>query len=141
MPPYLRRVFWWFLAIMVLGVVASLVVPLFLSPGRGIPVWSYVVASVLPGLVMGSAGAWFGISTQRQFKRAAKLRFRVCWQCGYHLRGLPDAGSCPECGTAFDPATLREKWGGTSDSYPMASDATRVETDAVDASQSPDGKT
>lgn len=31
----------------------------------------------------------------------------VCAQCNYNLRGLPDPGRCPECGTSFDHADDR----------------------------------
>lgn len=31
----------------------------------------------------------------------------VCAQCNYNLRGLPDPGRCPECGTPFDHADDR----------------------------------
>src|SRR5947199_1961648 len=29
----------------------------------------------------------------------------ICPECGYDLRGI-ESGRCPECGSAFDPATL-----------------------------------
>ncbi len=28
-----------------------------------------------------------------------------CGHCGFSLQGLPGEGKCPECGTAYDPAT------------------------------------
>src|SRR5688572_3267499 len=34
------------------------------------------------------------------------LRLENCPQCGYALAGLPAAGICPECGTAYDQSTV-----------------------------------
>jgi hypothetical protein len=36
-----------------------------------------------------------------------------CLQCEYDLRGLP-AGSCPECGSAFDPRDPSSFWSANS---------------------------
>lgn len=30
-----------------------------------------------------------------------------CPHCGYDLAGLPDEGSCPECGAPFDAGAMR----------------------------------
>lgn len=45
-----------------------------------------------------------------QFRRRRRHK---CESCGYDLRGLV-AHRCPECGTTFDPATLRQAEGSSS---------------------------
>lgn len=109
MPPYLRRTLVRFFVIIVIGSVLSVVVPMVLSPRR-VHLSVYIAAVALPGVAMGLAGAWFGFATNKHIKRAAELKFRVCWECGYHLRGLGDEGTCPECGKTYTLAELREKW-------------------------------
>jgi hypothetical protein len=42
--------------------------------------------------------------------RLRKLGFHVCTHCGYHLRGLPETGTCPECGQPFDTKSVRNEW-------------------------------
>ena len=37
---------------------------------------------------------------------------RVCRTCGYRLRGLPDAGSCPECGRTYTRQSLMHRYVG-----------------------------
>ena len=39
-------------------------------------------------------------------KELVALKIPICLECGYDLRGQTDA-RCPECGTAFDPALLK----------------------------------
>jgi hypothetical protein len=34
----------------------------------------------------------------------------MCLDCGYSLRGLPDVGTCPECGLPYEIDTVRETW-------------------------------
>ncbi len=40
---------------------------------------------------------------KREAYRRAKLSGRFCLNCGYDLRGKPDAASCPECGLPVAP--------------------------------------
>jgi hypothetical protein len=35
-------------------------------------------------------------------------RGRLCTECGYLLKGLPDAGNCPECGQAYQAPAAEE---------------------------------
>ncbi len=52
----------------------------------------------------------------RRVRLVAKLRRgRVCWACGYDLRGVGDdhAIACPECGQRWSPRELRQRWWGT----------------------------
>jgi hypothetical protein len=36
--------------------------------------------------------------------------FLVCDQCGYCLKGSVASSLCPECGTEFEAAALRDRW-------------------------------
>jgi hypothetical protein len=56
-------------------------------------------------LFVGIVTTWL-ISTRRRMrlhlrKELIKRGHRICIQCGYDLRGLPEP-RCPECGTPFD---------------------------------------
>lgn len=112
LPPFVKRSFVIFMAIIAFGSLLSIGVPLLLRPGGSVPTWLYVVAVALPGAGMGLAGAWFGLAAQRHVKQAVAKQYRVCWHCNYHLRGLGDNGTCPECGKKFVLEELRELWKG-----------------------------
>jgi len=42
--------------------------------------------------------------------RLQKAEFRICTECGFDLRTLPDKYKCPECGTEYDYEILTKQW-------------------------------
>lgn len=47
--------------------------------------------------------------------RMVRLRahgYRFCPECGYDLRDSAETGECSECGVAYSPVSLRERWEG-----------------------------
>jgi hypothetical protein len=48
----------------------------------------------------------------RRSRRIKRCEFKVCYACGYDLRGLDESGVCPECGRAYEIASLIRKWKG-----------------------------
>lgn len=48
-----------------------------------------------------------------QWSQRQKLRksgYRVCPSCSYDLGASPDEGICPECGFAYTPQILKDRW-------------------------------
>ncbi len=64
------------------------------------PLWLVFFAFV--GLRSDSKKGW------RKELRA--VDFKMCPQCGYLLKGLPDVHTCPECGTAYDIEEVKKNW-------------------------------
>jgi len=42
--------------------------------------------------------------------RLKEAEFRICAECGFDLRTLPDKYQCPECGTDYDYEILTKQW-------------------------------
>ncbi len=70
--------------------------------------------SLFVGFTIGAVADGFvpyGISRyQRRYIRSHN--YCVCPKCGYPLSQIGEAGACPECGTQFKIAELREYWQG-----------------------------
>lgn len=108
-PPFLkRRVAWFIFGSIAVGLVAPVVTLTLL--GR-VPMWAYITAVAIPGVLSGAIGGWFGVAVKREFQAASRVGGRRCWNCGYVLEGLGEAGTCPECGKAYDLPGLRARWG------------------------------
>ncbi len=43
-------------------------------------------------------------------RRLTDAEFRICTECGFDLRTLPDSYQCPECGSAYDYEILKKQW-------------------------------
>ena len=46
-------------------------------------------------------------SARQQLRRNG---YKVCPACSYDLASSPDEGICPECGLAYSPQMLKERW-------------------------------
>jgi hypothetical protein len=52
---------------------------------------------------------WNRWRTRRETTRAFQ-GVPLCWGCGYDLTATQSPGRCPECGDAFEAASLKERW-------------------------------
>lgn len=50
------------------------------------------------------------ITFRRLKRRVREHGGRLCTACLFPLKGLGDAGTCPECGTDYDIASTIESW-------------------------------
>lgn len=64
-----------------------------------------------PFITMAAAAACM-LMDYRWRSRARTLQGRMCGNCLHDLRGLGDAGHCPECGHPFSLDQLRRYWKG-----------------------------
>jgi hypothetical protein len=70
--------------------------------------WWLVFLNGLPFVVLGRLGC-VGVRLGRRIVIRPRRRHRgLCMTCGYDIHQL-DTATCPECGTAFDPAAYAER--------------------------------
>ena len=55
-------------------------------------------------------GHYFDRAVRQRVARAAAHDHLLCPECLYDLRTLDDAGTCPECGRAYEHAAVRAQW-------------------------------
>lgn len=88
------------------------------------PTW-VVYAPPGVGLIVVSAAILLPVMCRRAYRRSKRRfcatvsrdGFQVCVECGYLLRGLPNAHTCPECGCQYDKDTLTATWTNWRDDY------------------------
>ncbi|MCH2133646.1 MAG: hypothetical protein MK116_07840 [Phycisphaerales bacterium] len=61
---------------------------------------------LLDALILG----WLVLRYFRLVRRARENDFRLCLHCAYVLAGLPDDGTCPECGKPYRLEKSRQTW-------------------------------
>ena len=61
-------------------------------------------------LLMVVLTVWFISGILKMHREVRELKGLVCWQCGYCLHGLAEAGTCPECGKNYTAEELRRRW-------------------------------
>lgn len=67
------------------------------------------------GVLVAFLLAWFW-ATRGSRRKLIESDFRFCLNCQYPLTGLDHAGTCPECGAAYNAHELERAW---RDAYRM----------------------
>ncbi len=75
---------------------------------RGKP-WTFAIQGLMFVLMAGIT-FWFIAGFRRVTRSAKEMGGKICWRCGYNLKGLADEGTCPECGDRYALAELRRRW-------------------------------
>ena len=65
-----------------------------------------------PSAIVMPTALLFAFKYQSWRSRARSFQGRMCGDCLHDLRGLGDAGKCPECGHPFSLDQLRRYWKG-----------------------------
>lgn len=109
MPTFTRsRAVWFTIIVIVVSCSGSV---LWIVYGvKGLPPGLNLAASLVPILGSLATTIWFARWNTRLRRQAVAADGRLCWECGYVLKGLPDRGECPECGTDYDAEDLRRRW-------------------------------
>ncbi len=84
-------------------ITVHLLLPLELSTA------SWIVHVVALGFFLITPPIWIGAHGSAR-RRYAKNEFRFCPFCRYSLKGVPDEGTCPECGESYKIHLVQRIW-------------------------------
>lgn len=110
-PPVMRRGVWWALGLTVSFAVLAVAwvvlrVPLGVPRGFAYRFGALVLAAT-PFVVVWPVWWW---RTRRIRRALVRSEGRLCTGCGYDISTLGAAGTCPECGGAYDGEKDRALW-------------------------------